>query len=401
MQRPQSLRIDLGVLKARIVKSIGAERSKHYFYYLNRFLSQRLGKSEFDKLCIRVLGRENLPLHNHLIRSILKNACLGNDAPPSKGVHPMKSALTVARASPTLEDGHELSGSHLQNQSHNSSIWSNGVLPVSPRKGRSAVRGRKLKDRPSMLWPNGKVDCLHQSIGKEDSESKITAENGVLTPRDHSKSLQHLCVLPEPGKEREGLILQSVDKSMVGSNNDATMAHAKEMEKDGHYRSSRTPLLAPLGVPLWSCKSSMWTSCDTLSCQDLGGLFDMETLRRQMQHIVAAQGLEGVSIECANLLNNMLDVYLKRLIRSSIKVAGTRVVHKQQSRLQIPERVLNGMHPTNTIHLNMQSSAGIPDGMNEKCPHSISLIDFKVAMELNPQQLGEAWPQLLELISMS
>ncbi|KAK4798629.1 hypothetical protein SAY86_030955 [Trapa natans] len=407
MQRPQSLRIDLGDLKAQIVKRIGAERSKNYFYYLNRFLSRRLSKSEFDKLCGRVLGRENLPLHNQFIRSILKNACLGNAAPPTKGMYSMKSALTVARASPTLEDGHELSGSLLQNQSHNSSIWSNGIIPVSPRKGRSAIRDRKVKDRPSMLWPNGKVDCLQQSIGKDENESKITTENDVLTPRDTSKSLRHLHVLPEqPEKEQEGLIPQSVDRSMVGINSEAATVNTKDMEKGGHYRSSRTPLLAPLGVPLWSCKFSFsGTSCDTLSCQDLGELFDMETLKRQMEHIVAAQGLGGVSAECANLLNNMLDVYLKRLISSSIKVAETRDVHQLQRnfepRLQIPGRVLNGMHPTNTTHLNMQNSAGLHDRMNDKPHHSISLLDFKVAMELNPQQLGVAWPQLLELISTS
>jgi hypothetical protein len=45
----QSSRVDLVELRTQIVKKIGVERSKKYFYYLNRFLSQKLSKSEFDK----------------------------------------------------------------------------------------------------------------------------------------------------------------------------------------------------------------------------------------------------------------------------------------------------------------------------------------------------------------
>jgi hypothetical protein len=52
-------------------------------------------------------------------------------------------------------------------------------------------------------------------------------------------------------------------------------------------------------------------------------------------------------------------------------------------------------------HLHMQSSGGPVEVMQEQRPQgSISLLDFKVAMELNPQQLGEDWPLLLEKISM-
>lgn len=74
MQRLQDPRIDLAELKVHIVKKVGVERSTRYFYYLGRFLSQKLTKSEFDKSCFRLLGRENLSLHNKLIRSILRNA---------------------------------------------------------------------------------------------------------------------------------------------------------------------------------------------------------------------------------------------------------------------------------------------------------------------------------------
>ncbi|MCH92669.1 transcriptional regulator of RNA polII SAGA subunit, partial [Trifolium medium] len=123
MQPQQSSRIDLGELKIQIVKKIGPDKSKRYFYYLNRFLSQKLSKNEFDKLCFRLVGRENLPLHNHFIKSILKNACQAK-TPPS--VHPSgssKSGAHVTNLSPGREDGHEHSAASFQN--HNASIWSN------------------------------------------------------------------------------------------------------------------------------------------------------------------------------------------------------------------------------------------------------------------------------------
>ncbi|KAG8063989.1 hypothetical protein GUJ93_ZPchr0004g38743 [Zizania palustris] len=77
----QSSRIDLCEIKSNIVKKIGPERAKKYFKHLERFLSSKLSKNEFDKLCLMTLGRENLPLHNYLIRSILRNACQANGPP--------------------------------------------------------------------------------------------------------------------------------------------------------------------------------------------------------------------------------------------------------------------------------------------------------------------------------
>jgi hypothetical protein len=102
-------------------------------------------------------------------------------------------------------------------------------------------------------------------------------------------------------------------------------------------------------------------------------------------------------------MNKMLDVYLKRLIKSCVKLVGAQslrdprkyTVHKQQ----VQNKVVNGMWPSN--HLHMQSSSGPVEGVQEQRPHSsISMLDFKVAMELNPQQLGEDWPLLLEKICM-
>jgi hypothetical protein len=55
MQPQQSSRIDLVDLKAQIAKKFGVNNSKLYFYHLNGFLNNKLGKSQFESFCIRAL----------------------------------------------------------------------------------------------------------------------------------------------------------------------------------------------------------------------------------------------------------------------------------------------------------------------------------------------------------
>ncbi|XVE71354.1 hypothetical protein DITRI_Ditri10aG0144000 [Diplodiscus trichospermus] len=415
MQPQQGSRIDLGELKAQIVKKIGPDRSKRYFYTLSRFLSQKLSKCEFDKSCYRIIGRENLPLHNQLIRSVLKNACQAKTPPPVHEVGPAKSLLQSVKSSPGGEDGHEPIGSLVPNQNPNMAIWSNGVLPVSsPRKVRSGIRDRKLRDRPSPLGPNGKVESVsHPSMGAEDHGNKLVMENGDLTPYDYQRPLQHLqAVAEQPEIEREGLG-RSTEKSRVPSKDQtegAIVEDGEEVEQCNHINLSKSPLLAPLGIPFCSasvggaCKSlPVASSGDFISYYDSGGLYDTDTLKKRMEQIAAAQGLGGVSVECASMLNNVLDLYLKKLIRSCVDLVGSRCTHelrKHSIHKQQPQgKLVNGMWPSN--HLLMQSGSGAMEVLQEKGQQcSVSLLDFKVAMELNPQQLGEDWPLLLEKICL-
>ncbi|XP_017983860.1 PREDICTED: uncharacterized protein LOC18587624 [Theobroma cacao] len=415
MQPQQGSRIDLGELKAQIVKKIGAERSKRYFSNLSRFLSQKLSKSEFDKSCYRILGRENLPLHNQLIRSILKNACQAKTPPPVHEAGPAKSLIQTVKSFPGREDGHEQTGSLVPNQNPNMVSWSNGVLPVSsPRKVRSGIRDRKLRDRPSPLGPNGKVESVSlQSMGTEDNGNKLGIENGGLTPYDYQRPVQHLQAVAEQLEiEREGLV-RSTEKPRVPTKDQtegAIVEDGEEVEQANHINLSRSPLLAPLGIPFCSASVGgtrkaipLVSSGDFISYYDSGGLYDTETLKKRMEQIAAAQGLGGVSVESASMLNNMLDVYLKKLIRSCVDLAGSRSTHqlrKHSAHKQQPQgKLVNGMWPSN--HLHMQSSSGPAEVMQEQGQRcSISLLDFKVAMELNPQQLGEDWPLLLEKTCM-
>uniref|UniRef100_A0A2P2KXR1 Transcriptional coactivator Hfi1/Transcriptional adapter 1 n=1 Tax=Rhizophora mucronata TaxID=61149 RepID=A0A2P2KXR1_RHIMU len=413
MQTQQSSRIDLTELKTQILKKIGVERSKKYFYNLNRFLSQKLNKSEFDKSCFRLLGRDNLSLHNQLIRSILKNACQSKIAPPIHDAGPVKSLIQTAKSSPGREDVHEQSGALVTNQNQNASIWSNGVLPASPRKVRSGMRDRKLRDRPSPLGPNGKIECaVHQSTGTEDSGGKHIVENGEMPPCDYQRPIQHLqAVAEQPRNEKEGLAQRASGKLMAHSKDHrAFVEDGDELEQANRLTFSRSSLHAPLGIPF--CLASVGgarkaipitSSGESFSYYNSGVLSDSEMLKNRMEQIAASQGIGGVSMECANVLNHVLDVYLKRLIRSCVELVGSRSSHDLRKhplhKHLLQGKVVNGLWPSN--HLHLHGSSGSAEAMQEQRPRcSISMLDFKVAMELNPQQLGEDWPVLLEKISM-
>ncbi|XP_039028368.1 uncharacterized protein LOC120162237 [Hibiscus syriacus] len=249
-------------------------------------------------------------------------------------------------------------------------------------------------------------------MGTENNGNNLGLENGDLTPYDYQRPLQHpQAVAEQPEIERE-VLRCSTGKPRVLSNcltEGAIVEDGEEVEQANHIDFSRNPLLAPLGIPF--CSSSVGGAYKTLpvassgnfiSYYDSGNLYDTETLKKRMEQIAAAQGLGGVSLECASMLNNMLDVYLKRLIRLCVLV-GSRPSHelrKHSAHTQQQQgKLVNGLWQSK--HLHIQSSSGPTEVLQEQGQRrSISLLDFKVAMELNPQQLGEDWSLLLEKICM-
>ncbi|XP_022723577.1 uncharacterized protein LOC111280441 [Durio zibethinus] len=371
MQPPnQHLRINLTELKAQLIKRLGLERSKQYFHYLNKLLSLKLSKVEFNKVCFRVLGRENVRLHNLLICSILKNAC-------------------NAKVPPQPVTGHD--------------SQQIGDVLLSPQKERSSASAR-----------------LNAKFDSSSHESTITnhivvSENVDPTSHDTWKPVQHHqevsgkadngrdVLLPDP--EKLPLMKGSVDGFLSGDSRDQSEVLVVE---DGKGSCARSSLQAPLGIPLFSGSISgaqralpSARSARYAKSYDIGGLLDSGTLRERMQQIAALEGLGGVSVDCANILNNGLDVYLKRLIRMSIELVGTRhecFLGKNSTVKQHSYgKVVNGVSASD--HNQVQNSSWDLEGINEHRSHKlISLLDFKVAMELNPQRLGEDRPLLLEKI---
>ncbi|XP_044485336.1 uncharacterized protein LOC123210927 [Mangifera indica] len=372
MHRPQlHSRLNLVEVKAQLVKRLGPDRSKLYFFYLDKLLSLKLSKVEFNQLCLRVIGRENVKIHNQLIRSILKNAC--NAKVPPSGSTQYGDGLGFT------SDGYQ------QNRD------------VSPWGAQSGVS----------VGSDGKVEFSQQST---ITGNNVVLENGDLGSHEIQKPWQnHQVVSKKMNNEGKiGLCHPAKEKvSADGLPSVDSNGQGEVLVGDGIELSTRSPIQAPLGLPLCSFSvgrarkaSHLASSGRCFSSYDSGGLLDTETLKKRMQNIAAAEGLEGVSVDCANFLNIGLDIYLKRLIRSSIELVGARCGHDL-----MPKNISNyhnhakrsGVFPG--YHFHMQSNSRPLEEMIEH-RHDLltSSLDFKVAMWLKPQQLGEDWPLILEKI---
>ena len=397
MQPPhRDSRVNLVHLKADIVKRLGPERSKQYFSYLNRLLALKLTKVEFNKLCFRILGKENVALHNKLICSILRNACHAKLPPATNDEEVPKPTLTKVLNQPAFFNGN--------------------IFPLSPKKARSSIRDRKVGDHPVVVL-NGKADfASHQLAGTGNSDFPTISENGHFTPVDIQKqSLHHQEPIEQSKNEREVSFHHPAKPSIINTPPDGPVSVNNKDQNDlvsesGKELPCRSLLHAPLGIPLFSVSVGgarkslpLASSVRSTTSLDSGRLYDIETLRERMQQIASTHGLEGVSVDSANLLNNGLDVYLKGIIRSCMEMVSARYGHdmtknrsnKQQSGGKLVNGVWRGHHYQ--IQSNCRPSEGMQEGRSRR---PVSLLDFKVAMELNPQQLGEDWPLLHEKISM-
>ncbi|KAL5561352.1 hypothetical protein UlMin_031099 [Ulmus minor] len=342
-------RIDTLELKALIVQKIGHQRAEKYFDQLRRLFSCKISKCEFNKLCIRTIGRENLYLHNQFIRSIVQNACRAK-VPPAKDNRKVGSLLKVANGSPrnTLQ-----------------SLYGDAFLS-SPRKGRSPVsRDRKFRDRPSPLGPYGKP----QSLAHEEFNSKVLEQQSAT----------------------ELLSLGSRPPVEVASVEDGEEV---EQVAGSPGVQSRSPVTAPFGVSMnlgGARKSlsnvSISSSYCPETCQNSCALPDTRSLRSRLQQKLEMEGI-SISVDCANLLNNGLDAYLKRLIEPCVRLAASR--HRNE-----PLKGQNGRFVPGGNDMVAGRRMQRPASSN-----NASLLDFRAAMELNPHILGEDWPIQLEKISL-
>uniref|UniRef100_A0A7N0UQ01 Transcriptional coactivator Hfi1/Transcriptional adapter 1 n=1 Tax=Kalanchoe fedtschenkoi TaxID=63787 RepID=A0A7N0UQ01_KALFE len=336
-------------MKSEIQRKVGVKHADQYFMILGRYLSSKMSKSEFDRLCIRLIGRENLSLHNRFICTILKNARLAEE-------RQAKKRRVVGPLSVQLDNGYK--GTCLE------SLCKDG-FPVSPRKGRTPTpRGRKFRDKLSPLGPLAKTP----NVLSEDSPSKVL---------EHPGATELLSLGSRPPVERN------------------SVEDGEEVEQTAGSPSvrSRSPVTAPFGVringrgskKLPSCDSSTGISTDT--CLYLGELPDTNSLRQRIEKKVKAEGL-NVSLDFVNCLNNGIDIFLKRLISPALEVAASKskkVVHQQTHSRMVPG--VNGIWPTQYPNKEMESATA-------------SALDFRVALELNPTILGEDWPIHLENISL-
>ncbi|CAA2987022.1 Transcriptional coactivator [Olea europaea subsp. europaea] len=336
-------RVDTMELKNLIYQKIGHARAEKYFDQLKRFFSLQLSKVEFDQSCIKTIGRENLSLHNRLIQSILQNACQAK-VPPPKARKP-KAPLGVKVA-----NGYQ--------RNCMQSLYGD-AFPLSPRRHRSPVnRDRKFRDRPSPLGPLGK------------SPSTTFEET---SPRIHEQQ-------------------SGAELNCLSSRPPIEVAPVEEGEEVEQFAGNlgirrRSPITAPFGVSInMGCsRKALQRSFVFNTCQNGGELPDTKMLRSCLEKKLEMEGV-GISSDCANLLNNSLDAYLKRLIEPCMEIARLPGNHMHEGEL-------NGQ-------ISARGNGALLGSYAQRPSHStfVSMSDFRVAMELKPHILGENWPVKLEKI---
>ncbi|KAK4792884.1 hypothetical protein SAY86_023319 [Trapa natans] len=333
-------RVSTFELKTQIIRKIGHLRAEKYFSHIKRLLSAEITKSEFDRLCIRTIRREMIPLHNQLIRSILRNA-----------------TIHIGAVNKQIEEGKVLVKDLNVHQINGFKSLYGNAFPSSPRKGRSSVHWyQRFKDRPSPLGPLGKP----QSISSE-----------ALTAWKQQSATELLSLGSRPPIEV------------------ASVEDGEEVEQiaGSPGAQSRSPVTAPLGVSvnLVSPRKAPSTSIICYSslgesCQHSGFLPDTQSLKGLLIHKLENEGLK-VSLDCVNLLNNGLDSYLKKLIDSGISLPQSR----------------RGVDPLKQIN----RQAGLKNNLLvKKTPDHlyVPLLDFQAAIQMDPRILGEHWATHLERI---
>lgn len=421
----QHTRINLAEIKAQIRKRIGVQRTDNYFGHLDKLFSLKLTKVEFDKLCYLTIGKENIGLHNELIRSILKNA-YQSDVPEALRV-PSKSIKGVWGKPKSSLIG---SGGFLPSSSR-----SNGdPFARSPRKTWSRVRDRKVHKRPTTTTfpphvnshsadssaPRGvRVDLSEPYLKRASSVKTKTLpsvtkalENGDLNTHDLSRRL-HLSPAPSTAELPEAEALTQSKRprfEIVASpeqvSGDEVGIEAVDVGNDEVVNevdiSIDNRLSAPLGIPFRPGRigSARRPPCSSLpsygqlakeqGCLDSYELPSTESLHRWMEQVAESMGLQGVSEDSANVLNNGLDAFLKRLIRSCLHLKGTPGQESEMLYRQIPCTLSQEVVSVKLGNPQWMPNACIAtDAAHiESCRPSFSFLDFKTAMELNPQQLG-------------
>lgn len=129
------VRTDTLELKSQLEKKIGRTKTESYLNLLSKFLTLKISKSDFDKLVVATVNKENISLHNALLRGLIKNVCLSNSPP-------------------LIKNGLEEEKKMQLNGVFQTSLCFNSLckdLPKSPRKGRTQRRfnnnGSKAKSQ--------------------------------------------------------------------------------------------------------------------------------------------------------------------------------------------------------------------------------------------------------------
>jgi Transcriptional regulator of RNA polII, SAGA, subunit len=152
----------------------------------------------------------------------------------------------------------------------------------------------------------------------------------------------------------------------------------EEVEQTRHSPGvqSRSPIKAPFGIiPNPHPQKPNRLASPSESCSSTGELPSTRNLFMQLTQRCQAEGL-SVTHECADLLNRALDAYLKRLIKPSVDLV----------RAAGHQKVVVGTSAEQSRVCEMRN---------------VTVHDFWVATEMNPNLLGEDWTIKREKLSFA
>ncbi|KAF6158805.1 hypothetical protein GIB67_014568 [Kingdonia uniflora] len=356
-------RVDTMEIKAQIVRKLGHEKAEIYFYQLKRYLSGKLSKSRFDKICIGTIGRGNISIHNQLIRSIIKNVCLATSPPTMRKATSVEGSSNVKK----VENGY---------QRNSRQSLCGDVFPPSPRKGRSSsLRDRKFRERPSPLGPHGKT--FSSTICNESDPRALEQQSATELFSLGSRPPVEVTSV-EDGEEVE------------------------QMKGNSPSIQSRSSVSAPLGISRGARKSpggDLLSTSRRQTCRNNGELPDTLSLRTILEQKMEKEELD-ISLDFLNVLNIGLDAYLKRLIKPCIELAGSRLALEN-----IKQMYGQAWHERSRQMSNSSISVSMLDfrtamesAQVSTSSTSASMLDFRGGMQLNPRLLGVDWPTELEKV---
>ncbi|MCO5552253.1 hypothetical protein L7F22_005765 [Adiantum nelumboides] len=381
-------RINVLDLKALIVERVGVQRAQRYFVHFVHFLSCHLSKVELDKLVVATIGKKNVALHNQLVRAILSNAVKGKAPPPL----PQSSSEHFERFSSKYQ-----SPSVTNYHPHTSpSTVSNGdSFLSSPRSIKSTAR--QYRDRDYRVSPLGHSEA-HSALKvfqpgqqHEIGTKQLDAEsNGVIEPP--TKRARIDC----PASDDSASAIES-----EVSGGDDIFSHKQERKEAPllgvSFRgsvgfSSFCPNGDNARRPPFCALPAHFLRQDGLET-NVSGSDDLpvgDSMHSLVEQTAIREGLEGVSRESTEVLSLALDAYIKILIKSCLSErAGREHVHKSQDFTSGVKRGAMKLEQG----MSWQCSASLVE-----VQQAVSLMNFKVAMDKNPHQLGTEWAVQLEKI---